>query len=159
MTYINLTKLGIKLIRKNVGDINVISEMQKKNLNLGGEQSGHIILGNYMSTGDGILAALKITEYLSNQNIKASKLFDLYKTYTQIKNNIDLNKKTSKKVFAQINDIYSKFKKDYKELRFLVRKSGTEPLLRILVEGSNQVIVNKVSKKLNKNLKKIINEK
>jgi len=112
-----------------------------------------------MSTGDGILAALKITEYLSNQNIKASKLFDLYKTYTQIKNNIDLNKKTSKKVFAQINDIYSKFKKDYKELRFLVRKSGTEPLLRILVEGSNQVIVNKVSKKLNKNLKKIINEK
>ena len=57
-------KLSVKLIRKNVGDINVISEMQKNNYNLGGEQSGHIILGKYMSTGDGILAALHFLSIL-----------------------------------------------------------------------------------------------
>ena len=61
-------KLGIKLIRKNVGDINVISEMQKNNYSLGGEQSGHIILGQYMNTGDGILAALKVLEIYSIKN-------------------------------------------------------------------------------------------
>ena len=54
------SKLGIKLIRTKVGDINVVSEMQKKSYVLGGEQSGHIILGNHMQTGDGILTAIKI---------------------------------------------------------------------------------------------------
>ena len=90
-------KLGINLIRKDVGDINVISEMQKNNYNLGGEQSGHIIIGQYMSTGDGILAALKILEILVNQNFKASKLFDLYRKYPQIKTNIGIKKILPKK--------------------------------------------------------------
>ena len=151
-------KLGIKLIRKNVGDINVITEMQKNNFNLGGEQSGHIILGQYMNTGDGILAALKITEFLSSKNTKASKLFDLYEAYFQIKNNIQIKKNISKQVDNQINELYLGYKKEYKELRFLIRKSGTEPLLRILVEGRHKDFVSKISSKLIKTLNKIVNE-
>ena len=151
--------LGVKLIRKNVGDINVVNEMQKNNFNLGGEQSGHIILGQYMNTGDGILAALKITELLSNQNLKTSKMFDLYETYPQIKKNIFIGKKINKNKDNKINLLYTLYKKKYKNLRFLIRKSGTEPILRVLVEGKDSDIVNKVSLKLFDNLDKVLNEK
>ena len=151
--------LGVNLIRKNVGDINVITEMQKNNYTLGGEQSGHIILGQYMNTGDGILAALKITEFLSNQNLKASKIFDLYQTYPQIKKNIYIKEKMTKKIENQINSLYSMYKREYKDLRFLIRRSGTEPLLRVLVEGKKNNIVNVVSLKLLSNLNKILNDK
>jgi len=152
-------KLKVKLIRKDVGDINVITEMKKKKLNLGGEQSGHIILGQYMSTGDGVLAALKITELLSNQKVKASKMFDLYENYPQIKSNIKIAIKISKKTDNLINALYVKYKKNYGELRFLVRKSGTEPILRVLVEGKNEEVVSQISLQLVKDLKKILNEK
>ena len=85
-------KLGIKLVRTNVGDINVIEKMQKQKYSLGGEQSGHIILGNYLSTGDGILAALKLLEIFYFKKVQASKLFALYDKYPQIQNNIPIKK-------------------------------------------------------------------
>ena len=151
-------KLGVTLIREDVGDINVISKMQKHNYNLGGEQSGHIIIGQYTSTGDGILAALKILEILSNQNSKASKLFNLYKKFPQIKSNIRIKEKITKKMEEKINRIKLDFKKKYKNLRFLVRKSGTEPLLRILVEGADESKVKNVSIRLIKIIKTILNE-
>ena len=110
--------LGIKLIRKDVGDINVILEMQKNKYSLGGEQSGHIILGQYLGTGDGILAALKVVELLSAQNLKASKLFDLYKSYPQIKNNIVYKKKITTKQESNINKISKKYKKKYDNYYF-----------------------------------------
>ena len=152
-------KLGIKLIRKNVGDINVISEMQKNNYNLGGEQSGHIILGQYMNTGDGILAALKIVEILSNQKLKASKLFNLYKKIPQIKNNITIKNNINNKVNNKINILALELKKQNKDLRFLIRKSGTEPLLRILVEGKDFDKVKNTSKNLINKIKILINDK
>ena len=152
-------KLGINLIRKNVGDINVISEMQKNNYNLGGEQSGHIIIGQYMSTGDGILAALKILEILSNQNFKASKLFNLYKKFPQIKKDIKIKNRVSKNMEKEINKIELYFKKKYKDIRFLIRKSGTEPLLRLLIEGMDKDKVNNVSRGLVKEINNILNAK
>ena len=71
-----LNKMGVNLIRTDVGDINVIEAMKKKSYCLGGEQSGHIILGEYSNTGDGILVALKILEILKNSKNKTNKLFD-----------------------------------------------------------------------------------
>ena len=150
-------KLGITLIRKDVGDINVISEMQKNNYNLGGEQSGHIIIGQYTSTGDGILAALKILEILSNQKFKASKLFNLYKKIPQIKNNIKVKEKITKKKEDQIDRIKLDFQKKYSNLRFLVRKSGTEPLLRLLIEGTDKNRVKDASIKLIKKINSLLN--
>ena len=152
-------KLKIKLIRKDVGDINVITEMKKNNYNLGGEQSGHIILGQYVNTGDGILVALKITESLTKHNIKASKMFNLYEPYPQIKTNLHIVKKITKNVDDQIKTLYLNYKNQYKDLRFLIRKSGTEPLLRILVEGKNIVMVKKISSLLIKELEKNLNVK
>ncbi len=150
-------KLKLRLIRKNVGDLNVITEMQKNNYILGGEQSGHIILGQYMNTGDGILAALKITEIFSNENVRSSKLFNLYKKLPQIKYNIKLSKNLSKKNDLNIKKILLDFEKNYKSLRFLVRKSGTEPILRVLVEGKNENIVKSASNKLINSITNLLN--
>ena len=152
-------KLGITLIRKDVGDKNVISEMKKNNYNLGGEQSGHIIIGKNPTTGDGILAALKILEILSNQNFKANKLFNLYKKFPQIKSNIKIKAKITKKMEEKIDRIKLDFKKKYKNLRFLIRKSGTEPLLRVLIEGIDEDMVENVSIKLIKEINNKLNEK
>ena len=154
-----VNKLGIKLIRKDVGDINVISEMQKNKYSLGGEQSGHIILSEYINTGDGVLAALKVVEILSSQTKKTSELFDLYEKIYQIKTNINLKFKGEVKKIteSQINIISRSYQKKFKNLRFLIRKSGTEPLLRILIEGADKSFVNNVSSKLILDLKKKLN--
>ena len=137
----------------------VIQKMKQANVNLGGEQSGHIILGQYMNTGDAILAAIKVIESLSKSNLKASKLFNLFKKFPQNKRNIKLNMELSKLQQNKIKKICLKYVKKYKNLRFLVRKSGTEPLIRILVEGKEEFIVNKVTAKLIKQLKEIISVK
>ena len=137
----------------------MILEMVKNNFNLGGEQSGHIILGDFMRTGDGILVALKIVEMLSKNPVKASQLFNLYKKYPQIKDNIKIDKILSISTENKINLLTRNFESKYKDLRFLVRKSGTEPLLRVLVEGYDDEVVEKASTKLINNIKKIINAK
>ena len=150
-------KLGVNLIRTDVGDINVISKMQKNSYTLGGEQSGHIILGNYLKTGDGILAALKIIEIMSLSKMKASKLFDLYKQTPQILINLPINNKLNSAFNKKLEKIVKNNKRDNPNLRYLVRKSGTEPLIRMLVEGYDKNRVVKASKILNNQIKKIIN--
>ncbi len=130
-----LNNLKIKLKRSSVGDINVIQEMKKHNSILGGEQSGHIILSEYSKTGDGILAALKVTEIISKLNKSSSSIFNLYKNCPQIKVNIPFIK-ISKDCLKYIENINSKKIKD-KNIRLLIRLSGTEPLIRILVEGKD----------------------
>ena len=134
-----LKDLGIKLKRSAVGDINVIEEMKKNKSFLGGEQSGHIILSDFSKTGDGILAALKITEIISIIKKSASKIFDLYDNFPQIKVNISY-KKISNKIRKKIKDLNNKNNKD-KRVRVLIRFSGTEPLIRLLVEGQDLKIV------------------
>ena len=108
--------------------------MKKSKSMIGGEQSGHIILSEHSNTGDGILAALKITEILISNKNKASKLFNLYDDFAQEK--IILQYKTKN---TKLLKILCKLKNDKlynnQKIRSLVRLSGTEPLVRILVEG------------------------
>lgn len=129
-----LNNLKIKLKRSLVGDINVIREMHKYKSALGGEQSGHIILSEYSKTGDGILAALKVTEIMSRLKKSCSSIFNLYSDYPQIKINIPY-KKISKKCLKNIKILNNRKIKD-KNIRLLIRLSGTEPLIRLLVEGT-----------------------
>ena len=152
-----LKKLGIKLVRTNVGDFNVITEMKKNSYVLGGEQSGHIILGNYLNTGDGILAALKIIEIISSEKIKASKVFSLYDQYPQIKTNLLIKKKPNGFFDKTLNNIVKENKANNPKIRYLVRKSGTEPLVRILVEGQDSDKVVKASKIINNQINKVLN--
>ncbi len=142
-------KLKFKIKRTSVGDINVINQMQKSKSLVGGEQSGHIILSEYSNTGDGILAALKITEILIADKKKASKLFDLYSDFVQKKINLSYKTKNT-----ELLNIIKKLKNDKtynnKKIRSLVRLSGTEPLVRILVEGQEIDEVNKKTLEIKK---------
>ncbi len=137
-------KLKLKIKRTSVGDINVINQMKKSKSMIGGEQSGHIILSEHSNTGDGILAALKITEILISNKNKASKIFDLYNDFAQSKINLTYKTKSTKllKILDKLknNKLYNN-----KKIRSLVRLSGTEPLVRILVEGQEITEVKKKS--------------
>ena len=116
--------------------------MQKNNFNFGGEQSGHIILGKFATTGDGLLVALEVLFSLRKGN-KASNFFDTFKKTPQILNNIEVK---NKKI---INDIKVKnsIKKAKKIMngqgRILVRKSGTESKIRVMGESDNKKLLEK----------------
>ena len=135
----------IKFERSNVGDRYVKELMQKKNYNLGGEQSGHIILGKFATTGDGLLVALEIL-FSMRKGKKASELFNSFNPTLQILENIVVKDK------AIINS--GKCKKAIKiasrliknEGRMLVRKSGTEPKIRIMGESNNKILLQKCIK-------------
>ncbi len=140
-------KLNLRLKRTNVGDINVIKGMKKYDSILGGEQSGHIILSNFANTGDGILAALKIVEVMSIKRINSNSLFNLYKNYPQVKINI-FYEKISKQKKKKILSISKNKQFLEKSIRTLIRFSGTEPLIRILVEGVDKKVVRNMANKI-----------
>ena len=132
----------IKFIRANVGDRYVKEKMQMKKFNLGGEQSGHIILGKFATTGDGLLVALEIL-FSMRKGKKASELFKNFIPTPQVLKNIYVKDKNI------INSVKCKsaIKKSTKLLgkdgRILVRKSGTEPKIRIMVETKNKKLISR----------------
>tara|TARA_B110000971_G_scaffold70045_1_gene71782 strand:+ start:1406 stop:2737 length:1332 start_codon:yes stop_codon:yes gene_type:complete len=132
----------IKFIRSNVGDRYVKEKMKKYNYNLGGEQSGHIILGKFATTGDGLLVALEILFSLKKGK-KASKLFNMFNPVPQILENIIVKNKNiinQSKTRAAINTANKLIKN---QGRLLVRKSGTEPKIRIMGESYNISLLKK----------------
>ena len=143
---------NIKFIRAKVGDRYVKEKMKTYKYNLGGEQSGHIILGKFATTGDGLLVALEIL-YSLRRNIKASDLFNVFDSIPQILENILVK---DKKIIS-----YPKTKKAIKKAerliknqgRLLVRKSGTEPKIRIMGETKNKQLLQKCIQIIKKSLK------
>ncbi|MDE6886132.1 MAG: phosphoglucosamine mutase [Helicobacteraceae bacterium] len=125
-----LSKNKINLIRSNVGDKFVLEEMSKHNYNFGGEQSGHIILSDFALTGDGIVSALQILALLLRSKIHSSELLNPFELYPQIQENISIN---HKKPLDAIN--YQKLIPQ--NIRHIIRYSGTENKLRILLEGKS----------------------
>ena len=131
---------NIKFHRADVGDRYVKEKMNSLRYNLGGEQSGHIILGNLATTGDGLLVALEVLNSLKN-NGKASKVFSVFKKVPQVLENIKVKNKNiveNKSLKIKINQIDKSLKQ---EGRLLVRKSGTENLVRIMVESSDKKLI------------------
>lgn len=131
-----LESKGIKLLRSAVGDKNVVELMQEDGMNLGGEQSGHIIFSDYAKTGDGISSALQALAYLVETEQKASDAFNPYKSYPQILVNIFVN---DKRPFEEIEGLdILKQKVEAGGMRHLFRYSGTENKLRLLLEGKDE---------------------
>ena len=126
---------NIKFIRANVGDRYVKEKMQKNNFNLGGEQSGHIILGKFATTGDGLLVALEIL-FSMRKGKKASELFNTFKATPQILENIKVKDKSIINSKECKNAIKKSEKLIKNQGRMLVRKSGTEPKIRIMGEST-----------------------
>jgi len=141
----------IKFIRANVGDKYVKELMQKYKFNLGGEQSGHIILGKYATTGDGLLVALEAVKAL-NGKMKASTFFNVFKKTPQILENVKCKKENILKD-PKIKKLIRLSKEKIRgQGRILVRKSGTEPLIRVMGESDNinllKIVLKKITQKL-----------
>ena len=144
----------IKFIRAHVGDRYVKEKMQKNNFNLGGEQSGHIILGKFATTGDGLLVALEVLFSL-RKGKKASNFFNIFKKTPQILKNIEVKDKTMINSIDIKNSIKSaeKLMKGYG--RILVRMSGTESKIRVMGESENTKLLQKCLKIISKKIKSI----
>ncbi len=138
-------KKNIKFIRSNVGDRYVKEVMQRKKFNLGGEQSGHIILGKFATTGDGLLVALEVIQAL-NRNIKTSDFFNVFEKIPQILKNINIKEDNILKKSSTKNAIKIAKRLIKGKGRILVRKSGTEPKIRIMGESLNKALLNKCMK-------------
>jgi phosphoglucosamine mutase len=135
-----LNQEKIKFFRSKVGDRYVKEKMRKLNFNLGGEQSGHIILGKFATTGDGLLVALEVLFSL-RKGKKASDLLRVFKPLPQILKNVDVKEKAiikslkTKKAIKTANQIMGS------KGRILVRKSGTEPKIRIMAESYDKKLI------------------
>ena len=131
-----LNSIGLNLVRTDVGDKFVIQKMLEIDANIGGEKSGHIIPIDYSSTGDGCISALQILVFLQKEKKKAGEIRNLYKPYPQIMMNIpkilDLS---APQVSDCINAINNMLRDNG---RIVVRKSGTEPITRVMIEAKSE---------------------
>jgi len=151
-----LSSIGIALHRSNVGDRYVSKYMSDKKSNLGGEPSGHIIMSDYTTTGDGILSALQLLAYLLNNKKQASSIHHLFNLFPQGWLNINCADKLILET-PETRKILADFKNLYKEkAHIIIRPSGTEPLIRITVQAKTQDLVDEALISAEKCLKSII---
>ena len=143
----------IKFYRSNVGDRYVKEKMKKLNFNLGGEQSGHIILGKFATTGDGLMVALEVLFSL-RKGKRASELLNIFKPLPQILENITvkdknvINKSKCKKAIKHANRLMNGHG------RLLIRKSGTEPKIRIMGESNEKNLILKCINIIKRSIKR-----
>lgn len=148
-----LNSKGIKVIKTKVGDRYVLEEMLNNGYVLGGEQSGHIIFLDYSTTGDGMLTALQLINVMKERGKKASELNKLMKSYPQVLVNARVRKELkesymeNEEIKAEIERIENLFKG---EGRVVIRPSGTEPLIRVMIEGKDKNTIESAAKDLAK---------
>lgn len=141
----------MNLVQTKVGDRYVLADMLEHGYNLGGEQSGHIIFLDYNPTGDGILTSLMLIQILLEKNIKASEARKVIRIYPQVLINSKINpdKKSELETDSVIQKEINKLKEEFKDNgRVLIRPSGTEPLIRVMIEGENQEYITKKAQDL-----------
>ena len=151
---------NINFEETKVGDRYVLEKMLKEGYNLGGEQSGHIIMLDYNPTGDGILTSLMFIKILLEKNVSASKLCDIIKIYPQVLVNAKVAS-DKKDAYANDDEIKQEIEKLEKEFsgngRVLIRPSGTEPLVRVMIEGQDKEYIKTKAESLAKLIEKKLN--
>lgn len=150
-----LAKHKIKLLRANVGDKYVLEMMQESGINFGGEQSGHIIFSDYAKTGDALVAAMQFIAWMLTQDKKASEILNEIKPYPQILLNLKISEKRPLESIAGLKELEESLKKD--GIRPLFRYSGTENLIRLLLEGKCHQKVQKRMDEVEKFFTKALN--
>jgi phosphoglucosamine mutase len=135
-----MSENGLKLFRSKVGDKHVLEIMKNENINFGGEQSGHLIMSDFAKTGDGLVSALQVLALLIDKKRKASELLRPFTLYPQKLVNINVK---IKKPLDEIDALDEKLKElDEQNIRHLIRYSGTENKLRVLLECKESKIMN-----------------
>ena len=155
-----LKENNIELLRANVGDRYVLEKMIAEDVVIGGEQSGHIILKDYATTGDGVLSSLKLVEVIRDTGKDLHELVSAIKDAPQtlINVKVDNTKKNTWDKNPNITSFIDEANKKYKdEVRILVRKSGTEPLIRVMTEGDDRQLVHKLAEDIAKLIEKELN--
>ncbi|MCP4340960.1 MAG: phosphoglucosamine mutase, partial [Desulfobulbaceae bacterium] len=144
-----MEKMGGKMVRTAVGDRYVVECMRKKGYSFGGEQSGHLVFLDNITTGDGILAGLQLLAIMKRRKKPLSELASVMESFPQVLKNV----RTSKKIdVASIQNFPETIVKLEEKLgrtgRILVRPSGTEPVIRVMVEGPDETIINEMADEL-----------
>ena len=155
-----LKENNIELLRANVGDRYVLEKMLAEDVVIGGEQSGHIILKDYATTGDGVLSSLKLVEVIRDTGKDLHELVSAIKDAPQtlINVKVDNAKKNTWDKNVNITSFIDEANKKYKdEVRILVRKSGTEPLIRVMTEGDDRQLVHKLAEDIAQLIEKELN--
>ena len=150
----HLKKDGIKTLRCPVGDRYVLETMRENNAALGGEQSGHIIASEFTGTGDGLCTAVLFLNAIKDLGEDVSTLIDHFGRYPQKLTNLKLKKSRELVDMDAVNKTVSEYEAKIPDGRVFVRTSGTEPLLRILVEASEKKTVDEISDALSEKLEK-----
>ena len=143
-----LKTLDLGLARAAVGDRYVLEEMKKGGFNVGGEQSGHIILSDFSTTGDGLIAALQVLAVLAEEGKPASQAAHLYEPLPQVLENVRFRKGSPLEDVRVKSSIDAGSAKLGASGRVLVRKSGTEPLIRVMAEGDDEKLVRAVVRQI-----------
>lgn len=152
--YLNRRQITLK--RSNVGDKYVLKLMKENGINFGGEQSGHIIFSDFSKTGDGLVSALQVSACILKSGKKASEIFAKVKPYPQKLLNLKISQKRPLNEIKGIKDLENEL--DKLHIRSLFRYSGTENLIRLLLEGKDEYLVNKKMEEVEKFFIKALNE-
>ncbi|MBM3486380.1 MAG: phosphoglucosamine mutase [Alphaproteobacteria bacterium] len=136
-----LERRGLALHRAPVGDRYVVEKMRHLGCNVGGEQSGHIILSDYTTTGDGLIAALEVLAVVLQSNRPVSEAGRMFERYPQVLDNVKYNGVEPLEVESVKKAVRDGEKRLGKTGRVLIRKSGTEPLIRVMAEGQDRALV------------------
>jgi len=144
---VSLKRAGIKIVRTKVGDRYVLEEMLNGGYNFGGEQSGHIIFLDHNTTGDGILTGVNLIKVMVDEQKALSDLSKIMTVYPQVLINVRVADKSKYSHNERIKDTIAKNQLLLGDTgRIVVRPSGTEPLIRVMVEGEQQDLIDKVAK-------------
>lgn len=139
-----IESLNLRLVRTNVGDRYVMEEMRSNKFNLGGEQSGHIVLSDYSTTGDGLIAVLQVMAVIQKIQLPVSEVCNVFDPVPQLIKNIEIENSVTWETDSVKEVIIAGEKKLRDSGRILVRNSGTEPLIRIMAEGDDHAVLNQV---------------
>ncbi len=138
----HLERQGLHMLRTKVGDRYVLEAMRAHGYNVGGEQSGHIILSDYATTGDGIIAALQVLACIVEQGKTTSEVTSVFEPYPQLLQNVRFNGGQPLDSIEVKSVIESVEKRLNGRGRLVIRKSGTEPLIRVMAEADDELLVN-----------------
>ena len=141
-----LESFGVALFRTDVGDKNVLEKMHETGINFGGEQSGHVIFADAAKTGDGLATALQVLAMIIRSGKKASQVLNPFELYPQILQNLNVSEKKPLEQISGLEDLLIKFRN--LGLRDLIRYSGTENKIRLLLEGKDKELVKDCMKEL-----------
>ncbi|KPF86180.1 phosphoglucosamine mutase [alpha proteobacterium AAP38] len=144
---LHLKKLGLTLARTSVGDRYVVEHMREHGFNVGGEQSGHVVLSDFATTGDGLLAALQVLACIRQSGRPASDVLRVFQPLPQLLKNVRYDASTGIRPL-DADSVQAAIKAGEEKLagvgRVLIRKSGTEPLIRVMAEGEDDALVTRV---------------